>query len=29
LEKVKDELSKDPENIIQTISTHGGEKKLY
>ena len=29
LEKVKHELSKDPENIIQTISTHGGEKKLY
>lgn len=29
LEKVKQELSKDPENIIQTISTHGGEKKLY
>jgi hypothetical protein len=29
LEKVKDELSKDPENIIQTISTHGGKKQNY
>jgi hypothetical protein len=29
LKKVKDELSKDPENIIQTISTHGGKKQNY
>jgi hypothetical protein len=29
LEKVKQELGKDPENIIKTISTHGGVKKDY
>jgi len=29
LEKVKSELGKDPENIIKTISTHGGVKKDY
>lgn len=29
LEKVKKELEKDPENIIKTISTHGGVKKDY
>jgi hypothetical protein len=29
LEKVKTELGKDPENIIKTISTHGGVKKDY
>jgi hypothetical protein len=29
LEKVKSELEKDPENIVKTISTHGGVKKDY
>ena len=29
LEKVKTELEKDPDNIIKTISTHGGVKKDY
>jgi len=29
LEKVKLELGKDPENIVKTISTHGGVKKDY
>jgi hypothetical protein len=29
LEKVKDELGKEPDNIIKTISTHGGVKKPY
>ena len=29
LEKVKGHFEKDPENIIKTISTHGGIKKPY
>jgi len=29
LEKVKSHFEKDPENIIKTISTHGGIKKPY
>jgi len=29
LEKVKGHFEKDPENIIKTISTHGGRKKPY
>jgi hypothetical protein len=29
LEKIKTEFQDDPENIIKTISTHGGVKKDY
>ena len=29
LEKVKSHFGDDPENIIKTISTHGGTKKPY
>ena len=29
LEKLDTELTKDPENIYQLYSTHGGEKKPY
>ena len=29
LEKVKSHFGDDPENIIKTISTHGGIKKPY